>query len=151
IGTSVSAVLALALMLRREYRDRFATWSGRRFDRDLFARLLRFGLPGGVQVGLDMLAFTLFTLIVGLIGPAELAATSIAFTLNLVAVLPPLGLGQAVSVLVGQRLGENRPDLAARTTWTGLALTWLYMTGVVLLYVLVPDLFLRVFHSEEDP
>ncbi|HEV3203378.1 MAG TPA: MATE family efflux transporter [Gemmataceae bacterium] len=41
---------------------------------------------------------------------SELTATSIAFTLNMIAFLPAMGLGQAIAVLVGQRLGENRPS-----------------------------------------
>jgi MATE family multidrug resistance protein len=79
-------------------------------------RLLRFGLPAGLMVALDYLAFAAFLLLVGRLGAAELTATSIAFTLNLIPILPVLGLSQAVAVLVGRRLGEGRPDLARRTT-----------------------------------
>jgi MATE family multidrug resistance protein len=151
IGSSVSAVLALFLLLHPAYRTAFATGSGWRLDPELFGRLLYFGVPGGVQVALDFLAFTLFTILVARLGTAEAAATSVAFTINLVAVMPPLGIGQAVSVLVGQRLGEDRPDLAARSTWTGFRLAWLYMTAVALFYVLLPGLFLLLFHSDNDP
>jgi MATE family multidrug resistance protein len=151
IGTTVSALLALFLMLRPIYRAEFATGSGWRLDPDLLGRLLSFGLPGGIQVGLDLLAFALFTLLVARLGKIEAAATSIAFAINMLAFMPPLGIGQAVSVLVGQRLGEDRPDLAARSTWTGFRLAWLYMAAVALLYVLWPGLFLLLFHSEADP
>src|SRR5207237_877924 len=106
-GTYASALTSLLLMLRPRYREEFATLSGWRFDPELFRRLLRFGLPNGMQWALDALAFTVFTFIVGNFGRAEQAATSIAFTINLVAILPMLGMGQAVSVLVGRRLGED--------------------------------------------
>jgi len=33
-----------------------------------------------------------------------------------------LGIGQAIAILVGQRLGENRPDLAEKSSNTGLKL-----------------------------
>jgi MATE family multidrug resistance protein len=151
IGTTVSALLALFLILLPAYRAEFATGSGWRPDFQLLGRLLYFGLPGGVQVGLDVLAFALFTLLVARLGTVEAAATSIAFAINMLAFMPPLGIGQAVSVLVGQRLGENRPDLAARSTWTGFCLAWLYMAAVALLYVLLPDVFLLLFHSDADP
>ena len=49
----------------------------------------------------------------GRLGETELAATSISFTINMVAILPMLGIGQAVSVLVGQRLGQD--PLGGRT------------------------------------
>ena len=150
-GTSTSAALALGLMLRRRYRLAYRTASGWRFDADLFRRLLRYGLPAGLSVALDMLAFTAFLFLIGRLGEVELAATSIAFTLNLVAVLPPLGLSQAVAILVGQRLGEGRPDLAERTTWTGLGLALAYMAAVGLVYVLMPGPLVSLFRSDEDP
>src|SRR5439155_9865652 len=120
-GTSTSAVVAMVLLLRPADRAVFHTLSGWRFDPALFRRLLRFGLPSGIQGALDTLAFTVFLFLVGRLGEAELDASSIAFTLNLVAFLPAMGLGQAVAILVGQRLGQDRPDLAERSTWNGLA------------------------------
>ena len=45
-GSTTSALLAVALFLRRDYRRLHATWSGRGFDSALL-RLMRFGLPNG--------------------------------------------------------------------------------------------------------
>ena len=150
-GSSASAAVGLALFLGRCYRDEFQTLAGWRFDRELFRRLMRYGLPSGVQLGLDVLAFTVFIFIVGRLGDSELGATNITFTINMVAVLPMLGMAQAVSVLVGQRLGGDRPELAERTTWTGFGIAWLYMTAVALLYVLIPGFFLWLFENDEQP
>jgi MATE family multidrug resistance protein len=147
-GSSVSALLGLTLMLRPCYRKEFATLTGWRLDRALFLRLLRFGLPNGLQWSLEALAFTVFLFLVGRLGEAELAATNIAFSINLVAILPMFGMAQAIQILVGRRLGEERPEIAERTTWTGFRLTWLYMSGIALLYVLAPGAFLWFFRGE---
>ncbi len=150
IGSWVSAVLAIGLMLRRRFRTEFQTWSGRRLEPALFGRLLRFGVPNGVQWMIDGLAFTVFLMLVGQLGPAELSATTIAFTINMIAFLPMFGIGQAVSILVGQRLGQDRPEIAERSTWVGFTITWFYMATVAVLYVLVPQVFLMLFKSEAD-
>lgn len=150
-GSSASAIVGLALFFRKRYRAEFHTVAGWRFDPELFRRLMRFGLPSGIQLGLDVLAFTAFIFIVGRLGDAELGATNITFTINMVAVLPMLGMAQAVSVLVGQRLGGDRPDLAEKSTWTGFRLAWLYMSGMALLYLLIPGVFLWLFENKEDP
>jgi MATE family multidrug resistance protein len=153
-GTSASAIVGLALFLRPGHRAEFATLAGWRFDADLFRRLMRFGLPSGLQFALDAAAFTAFIFLVGRLddtAPGSLAATNIAFSINLVALLPMLGVAQAVSVLVGQRLGGDRPDLAERTAWTGFRLAWLYMAAVAVLYVLAPALFLYLFQSDHEP
>jgi MATE family multidrug resistance protein len=149
-GSATSATLALLLFFRSKYRDQFATLAGWRFEPALFTRLMRFGFPNGLQWMLDALAFTVFLFLVGRLGDAELAATNIAFAINMVALLPMLGMGQAVSVLVGQRLGREQPELAERTTWTGFKLAWLYMAAVVLLYILVPEAFLYFFRNADD-
>jgi multidrug resistance protein, MATE family len=149
-GSSSSAVLSLLLWLRPRFRQEFATLRGWRPDLALFLRLLRFGLPNGLQWCLDGLAFLAFTVLVGWLGKDELAATSIAFTINLAAILPMLGVGQALGVLVGQRLGQDRPDLAERTTWTGLRLTALYVGVMALLYLAVPGAFTYLFRNAEE-
>src|SRR5262249_34584773 len=67
------------------------------------------------------------------------------FTVNNVAFFPAVGLGQAVGILVGQRLGQNRPQLAERTAWVGFGMAWTYMSVIAALYVLAPGLFVALF------
>ena len=145
VGAWASAVLALTLLFRRRYRLQFNTLAGWRPERELFGRLLRFGGPAGLQMFLDVLAFTLFTLFVGQLGVAAMGATSITITLNMIAFLPMLGLGQAVGILVGQRLGEDRPEVAEKTTYTGLRWMFGYMLVVVIAYLTLPGLLIRPF------
>jgi len=149
-GTWVSALFSLALFLRKRYRAEYETLTGWRLEPDLFGRLLRYGVPNGMLYFMDCLAFVAFTFVVGKLGSAELAASSIAFSINMVAVLPMVGIGQGITVLVGQRLGENRPDLAERTTWTGFRFIWGYMTLVATLYLVFPGLFVQLFLNEQE-
>lgn len=150
VGSWASALLGLALMWRHTYREEFCTLSGWRFEGDLFRRLMRFGLPSGVQWALDGLAFTIFTIMVGRLGPEQLAATSICFTINMVAILPMLGMGQAVGILVGQRLGQDRPEVAERSTWAGFRVTWLYMAMMSVLFLLLPGILLLPFENTQS-
>jgi MATE family multidrug resistance protein len=149
VGSSTSALLGLGLMLRPYFRSAFHS-ADMRFDVDLFRRLMRFGLPNGVLAGLDVLAFTVFLFLLGWLGEVELTASSITFTLNLIAFLPSYGLGQAVAVLVGQRLGENRPELAERTTWAGVRVALAYMFAIGLIYLLLPNQLAMIFQSSSD-
>ena len=85
----------------------------------------------------------------GSLGDTELAATNLAFNISSLAFMPVFGLATAASIMVGQHLGRNDPDLAARGTWTTMSLAVAYMTLVSLLYVVVPDLFLYGFFTGE--
>jgi MATE family multidrug resistance protein len=150
-GAWSSAVLALAMMLRPAYRKAYCTGKCWQFEPALFRRLMYFGLPNGLMVALDAMAFTGFTIMTGWFGEAELAATSITVTLNILVILPVLGIGQAVEVLVGRRLGEDRPDIAERSTWTGFMIAWAAMAVVAVVYVAMPELLIWPFRNPADP
>ena len=150
VGSWVSAFIALAMFLQTKYRKEFNTLAGWRLDLGLFRRLMRFGLPSGMQYCMEALAFTIFLIILGQVGTTELSATSIVFTINMTAIVPMLGLAQGVSVLVGQRLGQDRPDLAARSTILGVGWCLLYTVGAAFIFVAVPGP-LMWFFRDDDP
>ncbi|MBA4064572.1 MAG: MATE family efflux transporter [Isosphaera sp.] len=147
-GSWAAALLALGLMLRRRYRAEFNTAAWRP-ERELFRRLMTFGGPAGVQVFLDVLVFHLFTQLVVQLGVAAAGATTLTVRLNMIAFLPMMGLGQAICILVGQRLGENRPDLAEKSTYTGLKWSFGYMCLVALAYVAIPTLLIEPFRPDD--
>ena len=69
----------------------------------------------------------------------------------MVAFLPMMGMGQAVSILVGQRLGADRPDIAERTAYTGLKWVFGYMCLIASAYLWIPDLIVSAFAGGRDP
>jgi MATE family multidrug resistance protein len=149
-GSWASALLALALFLGPRYRQEFHTLSGWRPERELFGRLMKYGGPAGAQVFLDVLVFHVFIQLVGRLGEAQTGATTLTVRLNMVAFLPMMGLGQAVAILVGQRLGADRPDLAERSAYTGLKWVFGYMCAVAAVYLLFPEALVRVFEGNRD-
>jgi multidrug resistance protein, MATE family len=149
-GSWASAAIALVLLFQPGYRKAFRTLSGWRFERALFGRLMKYGGPAGAQVFLDILVFNVFVQLVGRLGEAATGATTLTVRLNMVAFLPMMGLGQAVSILVGQRLGADRPDLAERSAYTGLRWVFGYMCSVAAIYLLFPTLLVSAFQGERD-
>jgi MATE family multidrug resistance protein len=151
VGSSSSAFIGLSLFFRQRFRSSYATVSGWRVESALFRRLMRYGVPNGLQWMLDGLSFTFFLFLVGRLGKAELAATNIAIAINLMALVPMLGIGQAVAILVGQRLGQDRPEIAARSTWCGFGLANIYIGTLAVLYFAFPSAFFYFFRNESDP
>ncbi|MCC6647444.1 MAG: MATE family efflux transporter [Polyangiaceae bacterium] len=82
--------------------------------------VLSLGAPTAAQFGLETLAFTTFTALLGSIAAAELAAHQIALSLLRACFLPGIAVAEAASVLVGRALGEGRPDRADRAVRAGL-------------------------------
>jgi len=155
VATIFANVVAVAtyicLMTRPAVLREYPLWALRRFDRELFGRLIRYGLPSGLQFGVDVGAFSLFIFLVGTIGKEHLAATNLAFNLNALAFIPMMGFGIAVMTLVGKRIGEGRPEMAVQTTWKAFAVAGgylLFFGGVVVVF---PDLMIAPFAKYSSP
>jgi MATE family multidrug resistance protein len=151
LSQAAGAGVYLALMLQRRHRVAYATLAGFRPEPWLVARLVRFGMPTGLQYALEVAAFAVFMVIVGRIGTLELAASGIAFNLNMIVFFPMVGLAIAVSSLVGRYLGAERPELAERAVGSALAMSLVYMSLCGALYVLGAPLLLAPYAAGADP
>lgn len=150
LGACAAATVALVLMFQPANRREFGLLEGPVFDGKLFVRLMRYGLPSGLQWALDGAAFTVFIVMLGWFPGAAFAASSITFTINGMLFIPMLGIGQAVAILVGQRLGADEPALAELTTWTALKLTGCYTLFTGAIYLLFPNQLAELFRSRGD-
>ncbi|TWU22647.1 MATE family efflux transporter [Bythopirellula polymerisocia] len=144
VGIWIKPFIFFALMWQQTNRITFHTdnW---RLDLPLLRRLIYYGGPGGMQMLLDITGFTIFIILVGRLGDMPAMASSMAFSINTVSFMPVWGLGMSAGILVGQHLGENRDDLAARATWTTYQIGMAYMALLTVMYVTLPDLFLTSF------
>ncbi|MCH8830425.1 MAG: MATE family efflux transporter, partial [Planctomycetes bacterium] len=147
VGVGIFAVL----LVREHNRHGYATLNHRRYDRELFRRLMRYGLPTGLQYLSDIAGFAVFIFLIGTIGTMELAATNLAFSLNMMAFIPMAGFGMAVMTLVGKRIGEGRPELAVRTTWMAFKICAVYMLAFAAVYLFLPDLILAPYAAKTSP
>jgi multidrug resistance protein, MATE family len=145
VANVVNVALYVVLIVRQPAAQEYAFWGNRRFDATLFRRFVRYGLPNGLQFFTDVLAFALFILLLGKLGTASLTASNLAFNVNALAFVPLLGIGTAVMILVGRRIGEGRPELAVRTTWLAFALSGSGMVLFAGLYLFLPKLILAPY------
>ena len=151
--TSATVLLGV-FVFTRENDQVFKVFKNRKFDADLFRRLLRYGVPSSLQFSLDVFGFVFFVLIVGRIGKMELAVTNIGIALDSVSFRPLIGFALGASTLVGQALGRNRPQEAVAAARATMVIVASYISVLVLLYVFVPQPLLELFRpgdvSPED-
>lgn len=117
-----------------------------------FLRLLRFGGPSGINQLLDFATHVVFVnVIVGHLGTTALAAFNVAMQINLIAVLPSIGVASAGSVLVGEAIGKREhvevPSIVRRV----LIVSCAWMAGVGLLYLVVPHTLVGLFRPRDLP
>ncbi|MFA5291584.1 MAG: MATE family efflux transporter [Phycisphaerae bacterium] len=147
IASAATCVIYFIVFLWPAHRRDFCT-SNYVFDKDLFGRLMKFGIPSGVQFMLDILGFTLFVVFVGRIDAVSFAASSMVLQINTLSFMPMIGFGIATGILVGRALGADKPHIAQKVTWSAARLTFGYMIVIAAGYWLFPDLFMLPFEAK---
>jgi multidrug resistance protein, MATE family len=142
--TFIVAILAVAYFRSPLYRaDRGkGTWKPRR---ELILKLLRFGSPAGAELFVNVFAFNVFILLMQSYGPAVATAVTITFNWDLVAFIPMLGVGAAVTALAGQRIGAGDVRGARKVASLGLRVGWSYAGLMVILFIVAAPSLARVF------
>jgi MATE family multidrug resistance protein len=152
LATSISVwckVAIFAYLFLHKNNAVFANRTGYRFQANLMKRFLLFGVPNGLQYVIEGFAITFFVIIIARISEAASAASSVVFSINMLVFYPVIGLGMGCSTLVGQKIGESRPDEAARATWNTLLIGVVYTLLFAFAYFQFPKLFLH-FHSTQS-
>lgn len=141
------------LIFNKKYEAEFSLITKRQLNFEQIKKFLRFGLPSGFQWALEGLAFTVFLILMGKLsnGEAALSSSSIAVTVMMLSVLPAMGIGQAVLTLVGQSLGQKRPDEAQAYTWTGVKIAALYISVVAMSFWFFPSFYISWFYNGDNP
>lgn len=111
-----------------------------------FGRMLRFGLPNGVNWFMEFSAFILFiNALVAPLGTGVLAAFNVIMSLNSVSFMPAFGLTSAGAILVGQAIGRRMHDAVWPTVRRTMGVTLLWQGGIGLAYVLFPAPLIGLF------
>jgi len=148
VTASASIVLLfLILIFSPKNRKNFATWTNRRLDRELFRRLLRYGIPSGIQFFLEVFGFTFFIQMLGRIGDLELAVSNIALSIENLSFLPMVGFHIGTVTLVGQAMGKGRPEEGAYAAISTFHITMAYMLCVAAIFIFLPQPLLCLFQS----
>ena len=145
IAGFVSPLILLGLYFSRRYLEVFQTRSTFRYNHRIFWRVVRFGLPSGIHLSLDIASFTMFVILTGRLDPTELAASNIALSINTLAFMPLIGLGIAASILVGQYIGRSQPEHAEKAAWNAWQMGMLYMLLTGITFVLFPEFYYALF------
>jgi multidrug resistance protein, MATE family len=145
IAEGVVLGLLLWVFLSHRIASRYAT---RRVVPPTWAEMQpiwKMALPLSVQGLLEVSSFTLFAVMIGRMGTVQLALNHIILRLMVFAFLPVQGLAVATATMVGQYLGAADKATAAESGRRALHLGVVYMGGLGLLFVCLPQAFLSLF------
>lgn len=152
ISTAVSrVVLTISLLLLgwRFLRPYLRTWSRKSLEWEPLARMLRIGIPIGIQQELEVLAFSFMLLMVGWIGTTAVAGHQVAINLASMTFMVPLGIGAATAVVVGQRVGAGDDGAARRAAAAGLICGVGFMTLSAAVFLTMPHALASIYTNDQ--
>lgn len=148
LGSSLGFLTLLVPFLRGIGYEKKAGPLGLRWAE--VGRVVRFGLPNGINWFLEFAAFMLFiNVFVAKLGTTALAAFSVVIQINSVAFMPAFGLASAGAIFVGEAIGRG----ARREVWPVVRLTgavasaWMVTIGLV--YLAAPSQLMSWFGPDE--
>ena len=148
VSASACVLIAyIVLILAGRDRHQFPVTRLIGFDKRIFAKLIRFGAPNGFQFFIDISTFSVFIFLIGLQGDTVLAASNIVLSVDMLAFMPMVGLGQAIGILVGQCMGRRQPDIAVTVTHRALMMAVLYGVFIGIVFFFFPKFFIDFFRG----
>lgn len=113
--------------------------------------LIRVGVPSGGQFVADILAWTLFIMmILGVFGTKVMAANTFAFRFWQVSFMPAIGISVAATALVGRYIGMKRPDLAEARAHLAFWVSAVYMLSCGVFFYVMRFRLMAMFTDDPD-
>ncbi len=116
-----------------------------------FREILVVGVPIGGAVLLEVGLFACATLLLGLIGTAELAAHQVAIQLASIAFMVPLGISHAATIRVGLAIGAGERPAARLAGWVACGLGTAFMAAMAVLFWTLPGPLAGLFLDPGTP
>jgi multidrug resistance protein, MATE family len=150
VGVGIEMLVLIAFAVHPKIRRSFNVIDLRLRLREM-KTLLKVGLPSGLQVVADVLAWGAFVnVVMGQFGTRGMAANNFVFRYMSVSFMPAFGIGIAVTALVGRYIGRGRPDIAMRRAHLGFAVTACYMLGCGVLFFLTRHTLIGLFATDPE-
>ena len=111
-------------------------------------RVLRLGVPVGLQQLLESGAFGAIGLMMGMLGTKEMAGHQIAITLAALTFMVPLGVAAAAAVRVGRAVGAGDQERAKQAARAAFVCGMGFMSFTALVFLGVPRLLASLFTSD---
>jgi len=121
-----------------------------KFDKELFIKSIKIGLPTGFQQTFVALGIMALIRIVNNFDTDALAAYTAASRIDALAAMPALNLASALSAFVGQNLGANKIERIKKGLKATLGMAWSLSLIVMLIVIFFGDNIMRLFTTDTN-
>jgi putative MATE family efflux protein len=121
-----------------------------KFDRKIFYQSVRIGIPAGFQQTFVAIGMIALFRVVNEYGTAVTSAYTAAATIDNLAILPSITLGQALAAFVGQNMGASKTDRIKVGLRATLLTSALISIGITIIIVASRNILMYFFTDNEE-
>lgn len=152
IATVLSNAVSSVLLLRRLLHGDLVRVELRelRIDRNAFNKIMRIGLPAGIQTAIFSLSNIIIQSAINSLGTVVMAASSAAFNIEIIAYDVLNSFSQACTTFVGQNYGAGKIDRCKKTMFLCLIEDFIASAVAIALVLLTGKYILAIFNSDPE-
>jgi putative MATE family efflux protein len=117
---------------------------------ELFADILKVGVPGLINVGITNLSVVVLTGVAGNLGKQTAIAYGMGARLEYILIPLAFGFGTAIVAMAGTNWGAKQFPRARQIGWIGAATVGLTCAAVGLFFAVLPELWMRLFTADAE-
>lgn len=140
-ATLISRILMMIVMVWfvfkfKDFKPYTTGFNFRNYEWKIWKKLLKIGIPSGLQFVFEVGAFAMAAIMVGWLGAVPLAAHQIALNLSGITYMTASGISAAATIRVGNQLGKNDISTLRRAGFTCLIMATVFMAICGLIFIL---------------
>ncbi|MEW6724280.1 MAG: MATE family efflux transporter [Bacillota bacterium] len=121
-----------------------------KLDLSRISRIVRIGIPAGLERFFMSLGQMFYVKIVASLGTVVYAAHALAINAESISYMPAFGFAAAATTMVGQNLGAGRPRAAKRYGWETWRFGAIVMGSMSIIFLFFPGLLMRIYTNDPD-
>ena len=149
LGQLLSAVLAFGYLISGKFIVKIQI-KKLKADKDVFKKVIKLGLPGGVQNSVIALANVVVQSNINAFGHNAMAGCGSYFKIEGFVFIPIMSVTMAMTTFIGQNLGANNKERAIKGGRTGLFMTVLFSEIVGVTFFLTAPYLIRLFSNTPE-
>ena len=144
------AFVAIELYLNRYHTFLDFNPMKMKFDKEMFRKSLKIGLPAGIQQTFVSVGFLALYRIVNGFGTSTIAAYAVAMRIDAFAALPAMNFSAALSTFTGQNIGAGKMNRVATGLKATLSMIAVIALSVTTLTLLFANPLMHVFTNDPE-
>ena len=147
LGRGLAVVYQLFLLFRGKHRVGLSL-KFLHIHPKVILQIIRLSIGGIGQNLIATSSWIFLVWVIALFGSEAVAGYTLAIRVILFSILPSVGIANAAATLVGQNLGARLPERAGRSVWLTGITNFIFLGIIGLIFIILPEPFIRFFTHE---